>query len=66
MIVVVYSTYSFFFRFPCVVSFFRFNRLRPILYRFSGLILSSFKGNIIFMLASGSLKMLKVYIELIV
>ena len=41
------------------VSFFRLNRLRPILYSLSDPILSNFKGNIIFMLTSGSHKMPK-------
>ena len=45
---------------------FRLNRVLPILYRLSGLILISFKGNIIFMMTSRSLKMLKILIEVIV
>ena len=45
---------------------FRPNRLKPFLYRLNILILVGFKRNIIFMFTSGSDKMLKTLIEIIV
>ena len=74
----VFLTFSFLFRFSCVVSqvvrssawpvlnFLWLNTLRHISYRLAGLFLSSFMGNIIFMLTSGSHKMLKLLKEIIV
>ena len=47
------------------LSFLRHNRQGPIFHRLSGLFSSGFKRNIVFMLTSGSHKMLKIFIDII-